>query len=138
VVVAVEHAVEKSDAVESFASQAAFLAKRTLSLPPSIILSSTVINLLALALPLVIRQVFDRVLPNQSMGTLYVLAGTLMAVTAFEALLKLARSYLVEQQALARRLQHAPAGSRLAALRALDRDHRGERRCLAEPAERHR
>ena len=94
-------AIEKPETAESFLSQAAFLAKHTSTLPPSIILASTVVNLLALALPLVIRQVFDRVLPNQSMGTLYVLAATLMVVTAFEAVLKLARSYLVEQQALA-------------------------------------
>jgi ATP-binding cassette subfamily C protein LapB len=93
----VAYAAEKP----SIGSQAAFLASRALALPPSIILSSTVINMLALALPLVILQVYDRVLPNQAMGTLYVLAASLAAATIGESVLKLARGYLIDQQALA-------------------------------------
>jgi ATP-binding cassette, subfamily C, bacterial LapB len=71
-----------------------------LKLPPSIILSSMVINMLALALPLVILQVYDRVLPLASMGTLYMLAACLVSVTLVEAVLKYARGYLVDQKAL--------------------------------------
>jgi ATP-binding cassette, subfamily C, bacterial LapB len=84
----------------SILSQSAFLAGRTLKLPPSIILSSMVINMLALVLPLVILQVYDRVLPLASMGTLYALAASLVAVTLIEAALKFARGYLVDQKAM--------------------------------------
>jgi len=92
--------VEKPRKSLPFVSQAAFLTARTLALPPSIIMSSTVINMLALALPLVILQVYDRVLPLQSLGTLYVLAACLIAVTIVEGLLKWARGYLLNQQSL--------------------------------------
>ncbi len=95
------YAVDNPPISKSFVSQAAFLIGRTLALPPSIILSSTVINMLALALPLVILQVYDRVLPNQAMGTLYVLAASLAGAVAAESILKLARGFLIDQQALA-------------------------------------
>ncbi len=91
-------AVEAPRVTISFTSQLALLVSRTLALPPSIILSSFIINMLALTLPLVILQVYDRVLPNASMSTLYVLAGSLVGAIAFEALLKLARDYLVDQE----------------------------------------
>jgi ATP-binding cassette, subfamily C, bacterial LapB len=83
-----------------FVTQAAFMVARTIALPPSIILSSTVINMLGLALPLVILQVYDRVLPQGSFGTLYILASCLVAVTVVEALLKWARSHLMNQELL--------------------------------------
>ncbi len=95
------HAIESEPIAKSFLQQATFLARRTLALPPSIILSSIVINMLALALPLVILQVFDRVLPNRAMGTLFVLAVSLAGAVAMESLLKLARGFLIDQQALA-------------------------------------
>lgn len=59
-----------------------------------------VINMLALVLPLVILQVYDRVLPLASMGTLYMLALCLVSVTLVEAVLKFARGYLVDQKGL--------------------------------------
>ena len=57
--------------------------------------ASTAINLLALALPLLMLQVFDRILPHRSLDTLTLLIiGTLVAVAA-EALLRLMRSYVM-------------------------------------------
>ncbi|SDX80786.1 ATP-binding cassette, subfamily C, LapB [Albimonas donghaensis] len=49
------------------------------------------INLLALALPLALLQVFDRVLPNQSDSTLMVLFGALLVAAALDFALRLAR-----------------------------------------------
>ncbi len=57
--------------------------------------SSMVINLLALALPLTILQVYDRVLPNASFTTLNALLAGLIAVILIDLILKYARSYVV-------------------------------------------
>ena len=91
---------QSAEGNRSFLSQIAFLAGRTMSLPPSVILSSAVINMLALALPLVILQIYDRVLPLQSTDTLLALVAMLLTVTAIEAMLSLARGYLIEQHSL--------------------------------------
>ena len=57
--------------------------------------ASTAINLLALALPLLMLQVFDRILPNRSLDTLTLLMlGTAVAVAA-EGLLRLMRAYVM-------------------------------------------
>ncbi len=61
----------------------------------SIYAASGVINLLALALPITILQIYDRVLPNQSFDTLAVLITALIAVVAIDAILKYLRASLV-------------------------------------------
>ena len=71
-----------------------------LRLPPAVILSSVLINLLGLALPLVILQVFDRVLRNESVNTLLLLIGGLVGVIMVETVLRLARNALLGQVAL--------------------------------------
>lgn len=59
-----------------------------------ILLSSVVINLLSLALPLVILQTYDRVIPNGGRDTfIYLLAG-LAVVVILDGLLRLARAYI--------------------------------------------
>ncbi len=60
-----------------------------------IILSSLVINLLSLALPMVLLQVYDRLIPNQAMNTLSILIIGLLLVLVIDVLLRTARSYLV-------------------------------------------
>lgn len=60
-----------------------------------IILSSLVINLLSLALPMVLLQVYDRLIPNQAMNTLSILIIGLLIVLVIDVLLRTARSYLV-------------------------------------------
>ena len=59
----------------------------------TILLSSVIINLLALAFPLLMLQIYDRILPNQSVETLGLVAATVGLAIAVESLLRLARSY---------------------------------------------
>ncbi len=58
-------------------------------------ISSVFINVLALALPLVILQVYDRILPNQSYDTLGLLLIGLAVVVVLDTVMKVARAYLV-------------------------------------------
>ena len=59
----------------------------------TILLASVVINLLALAFPLLMLQIYDRILPNQSVETLGLVAGTVGLAILVESILRLARSY---------------------------------------------
>jgi ATP-binding cassette subfamily C protein LapB len=63
--------------------------------PLPVYAASFVINLLALALPLSIMQVYDRVIPNHSLGTLAVLFFGLALALIIEFVLKIARSLLL-------------------------------------------
>ncbi|KXW56976.1 peptidase domain-containing ABC transporter [Ferrovum sp. PN-J185] len=59
-----------------------------------IILSSLIISILALATPLIMLQVYDRILANGSLETLKILmSGTIIAVV-FESLIKIIRSHI--------------------------------------------
>ncbi len=60
-----------------------------------IVLSSFAINLLSLALPMVLLQVYDRLIPNQALNTLSILIIGLMVVLVMDVLLRTARSYMV-------------------------------------------
>lgn len=71
-----------------------------LDLPRSVIISSFFINLLGLALPLVILQIFDRVLPNQATETLAFLIIGLCGIVFLEGALKIARAYVMSWDAL--------------------------------------
>ena len=55
--------------------------------------ASVVINLLALAFPLLMLQLYDRILPNQSIDTLTLVAVTVGFAVVVESLLRVARSY---------------------------------------------
>ncbi len=66
-----------------------------LQIPPNIVLGSIVINLLGFALPLVVLQVYDRVIPNQSLGTLVLLVGGAILCIFAELALRLARAYII-------------------------------------------
>jgi ATP-binding cassette subfamily C protein LapB len=66
-----------------------------LQIPPNIVLGSIVINLLGFALPLVVLQVYDRVIPNQSLGTLLLLVGGAILCIIAELALRLARAYII-------------------------------------------
>jgi len=72
----------------------------SLSLPklwkkPEIIVSSLLINILALALPVVILQVYDRIIPNQAYDTFLVLIVGMMLVIVLDCLLKIWRSMIM-------------------------------------------
>lgn len=64
-----------------------------LKMPTSIWVSSVIINILGVGLPLLILQVYDRVIPHQSFGTLSVLVLGFLGLLFLEFLLRLARAY---------------------------------------------
>ena len=69
------------------------------ALPRSTIISSFIINLLGLALPLVMLQIYDRILVNKSISTLAYLMLGLSVVIIIEAALKVTRAYLMSWRA---------------------------------------
>jgi ATP-binding cassette subfamily C protein LapB len=68
---------------------------KTPALPRSVIMASILINILGLAMPLTILQVYDRILPNKATDTLVILIIGLGFVLVIDAVLKTIRSYLV-------------------------------------------
>jgi len=60
-----------------------------------IVAASLASSVLTLGLPLSVLQVYDRVLPNQSMSTLGILIGTLFVVLIIDAILKIFRGQLL-------------------------------------------
>ena len=60
-------------------------------------LAALLINIFALVIPLVSMNVYDRVVPNMATDTLWVLAIGALLVLVFDFLLKMARSYLIDQ-----------------------------------------
>lgn len=60
------------------------------------ILASVVVNLFALASPIFIMNVYDRVVPNNAVETLWVLALGVILVFGFDFILRTARSYFVD------------------------------------------
>lgn len=62
----------------------------------SVILASVLVNLFVVATPLFTMNVYDRVVPNDALDTLWVLAIGVMLVFTFDALLRHIRTYLLE------------------------------------------
>ncbi|MDR5866007.1 type I secretion system permease/ATPase [Halomonas koreensis] len=86
-----------------------------------VILGSVVINLFALAMPLFVLNVYDRVVPNHATDTLWVLAVGVFVVLGFDLVLRLMRSAFVDLAAsradvkLSARLMRQVLGLRMAA-----------------------
>jgi ATP-binding cassette subfamily C protein LapB len=59
------------------------------------IFASFLINLLSLAMPLVILQVYDRIIPNQAYGTLTLLIAGLAFALVLDAMLRVIRAYIL-------------------------------------------
>ncbi len=86
----------KSGHTASDATSAASTAKIKQSrLPLSVYVSSAIINILGLALPLTILHVYDRVLPNQAFNTLAMLVIGLLCVVMLDSLLRVARGAIM-------------------------------------------
>ncbi len=89
-----------------------------------VLLASLCINLFALALPLFVMNVYDRVVPNQTTATLWVLAAGVGIVILADLVLRMLRSWFVElaagradnrlsvrlmERVLGMRLEHLPS-----------------------------
>jgi len=74
--------------------RSAFLSHRKVFIEGA--LAGVLINLLALATSLYSMQVYDRVIPTQGYATLFVLTLGVMISMAFEFILKIIRSHLIE------------------------------------------
>ncbi|WP_264293994.1 ABC transporter transmembrane domain-containing protein [Diaphorobacter aerolatus] len=61
-----------------------------------VVLASLVANLLALSGMMFSMQVYDRVVPSQSESTLWVLFGGVMLAIAFEFVMRLCRTYIID------------------------------------------
>ncbi|UCG18670.1 MAG: type I secretion system permease/ATPase [Thiotrichales bacterium] len=61
-----------------------------------ILIASVFINLLAVALPMFTMNVYDRVVPNAALDTLWVLATGIVLVLVGELILKVTRSYFLD------------------------------------------
>ena len=62
----------------------------------SVLLSSVLINLFVLATPMFTMNVYDKVVPNDAIATLWVLAAGIVIVYLFDGLLRYVRGYLLE------------------------------------------
>jgi ATP-binding cassette subfamily C protein LapB len=77
------------------------LFARTLrNLPADVIAASVVVNVLGLALPLAILQVYDRVIRNEASATLLFLILCVCAALIFEAVLRITRSQVIAWSAM--------------------------------------
>lgn len=73
-------------------------------LPPALYVGSLVINVLALALPLALLQIYDRIIPNEALDTLSILMGGLVIALLIDGVFKAARAHLVAWHAA--RMEH--------------------------------
>jgi ATP-binding cassette subfamily C protein LapB len=62
-----------------------------------VILAALVVNMLALAMPLFTMNVYDRVIPNKAVSTLWVLAAGVALALIFDFILRLARAQLIDE-----------------------------------------
>uniref|UniRef100_B3EKP7 Type I secretion system ATPase n=1 Tax=Chlorobium phaeobacteroides (strain BS1) TaxID=331678 RepID=B3EKP7_CHLPB len=61
-----------------------------------ILIAAVMINLFALAMPLFIRNVYDRVLPNVAIDTLWITASAVLLVLCADVIMRLMRVYFID------------------------------------------
>jgi len=71
--------------------------KKNLKIYYLVILAAIIINLFVIAVPLFTMNVYDRVLPNKAVDTLWVLVSGIAIVLVFDFILKLLRAHFIEQ-----------------------------------------
>jgi len=64
-----------------------------------VLVAAAMVNVFALAMPLFVRNVFDRVVPNHAVETLYVFAAGVVVVLVADLLLRSMRAYFVDKAA---------------------------------------
>jgi ATP-binding cassette, subfamily C, bacterial LapB len=75
-------------------------AREFVTTPLSVLLASVMVNLLALALPLTLMQIYDRILPNAAINTMGALLLGLAGVAVLDVGLRLMRDAMITQTAL--------------------------------------
>ena len=71
--------------------------KKNIPIYKKVIIAAIMINLFVLATPLFMKNVFDRVLPNNAIETLWAMAIGIMLIMVFDFILKLIRAYYIGQ-----------------------------------------
>ncbi len=90
----VDPIVQTEEKPGRFHALTAALSKCT-DLPRSVLVGSFFLNLLGLAMPLAMLQIYDRILPNNATDTLALLTLGLMVAFFLEAVLKVVRSHVM-------------------------------------------
>ena len=99
VILAADNAADETEAASSKRPGGHWLwsvARKYWSTWIYVIVAALFINLLALALPLFVMNVYDRVIPNNSIPTLYALAGGVLIALFFDFILRMLRALVID------------------------------------------
>ena len=101
--------------VSDLSSFLRLLSKTMATMPSDVLAASVVINLLGLALPLAILQVYDRIVPQVAMATLTFLIVGICGALVLETVLRIARGHVIAWAAMKRAWRaNVDAASRVA------------------------